>query len=94
MFRGKHKHQNRVVNAARPQGRRANKKAVKDEYNRLSDPGYAAKMRTKEKEQVRFWRGRVVFCSTPVLFSWKRLCARGVGFSVVLSRGELRGVFV
>ncbi len=35
------------------QGRRANKKAVKAEYNRLSDPGYAAKMRQKEKEEVR-----------------------------------------
>ncbi|CAM9812431.1 unnamed protein product [Ectocarpus sp. 6 AP-2014] len=34
-------------------GRRANKKAVKDEYNRLSDPGYAAKMRTKEKEEAK-----------------------------------------
>lgn len=35
------------------QGRRANKKAVKEEYNRLSDPGYAAKMRAREKEEVR-----------------------------------------
>eukprot|EP00903_Cladosiphon_okamuranus_P010253 g9708.t1 len=34
-------------------GRRANKKAVKDEYNRLSDPGYAAKMRAKEKEEAK-----------------------------------------
>lgn len=34
------------------QGRRANKKAVKEEYNRLSDPGYAAKMRSKEKDEV------------------------------------------
>ncbi|CAM9695778.1 unnamed protein product, partial [Hapterophycus canaliculatus] len=34
-------------------GRRANKKAVKDEYNRLSDPGYAAKMRSKEKEEAK-----------------------------------------
>lgn len=35
------------------QGRRANKKAVKEEYSRLSDPGYEAKMRSKEKEEVR-----------------------------------------
>lgn len=34
------------------QGRRANKKAVKEEYNRLSDPGYAAKMRSKDREEV------------------------------------------
>ncbi|CAN0032939.1 unnamed protein product [Pylaiella littoralis] len=34
-------------------GRRANKKAVKAEYNRLSDPGYAAKMRSKEKEEAK-----------------------------------------
>ncbi|CAM9475166.1 unnamed protein product [Scytosiphon promiscuus] len=34
-------------------GRRANKKAVKDEYSRLSDPGYAAKMRSKEKEEAK-----------------------------------------
>ncbi|CAM9569698.1 unnamed protein product [Laminaria digitata] len=32
-------------------GRRANKKAVKEEYNRLSDPGYAAKMRSKDREE-------------------------------------------
>lgn len=46
-----------VLRCVLVQGRRANKKAVKAEYNRLSDPGYAAKMRSKEKEEVR----RVVF---------------------------------
>ncbi|CAM9916693.1 unnamed protein product [Ascophyllum nodosum] len=34
-------------------GRRANKKAVKDEYDRLNDPGYAAKMRAKEREEAK-----------------------------------------
>eukprot|EP00904_Undaria_pinnatifida_P005712 jgi/Undpi1/2270/HiC_scaffold_13.g05656.m1 len=34
-------------------GRRANKKAVKEEYNRLSDPGYAAKMRSKDREEAK-----------------------------------------
>ena len=38
------------------QGRRANKKAVKEEYNRLSDPGYAAKMRSKDREEVLMFR--------------------------------------
>lgn len=71
------------------QGRRANKKAVKDEYNRLSDPGYAAKMRTKEKEEVR-WSRQGILPDTCLVYVKVSFC--GVLYLVVLSRGELRRV--